>query len=244
MGGHATASPAAPVRGLARRRERPAPRRRNPRAAAAHARATALPHLATTAADRARLRRRAHQAHAPDRRPPRPDRLPAPAPRAGRRRHLVGRRSRSRDAGTYRVFADFSHDGEPRARSPPTCASTAPADLRPLPAPAADARSATAATTSRLDAERGAARASEADLRFTVTTRRRAGRRPSPTSAPAATSSRCARATSRSCTSTPTDGQPTAMRLRGDVPDRGPLPPVPAVPARRAASTPPRSPRR
>ena len=59
---------------------------------------------------------------------------------------------------------------------------------------------------------------------------RRAGPTPSPTSARAATSWRCARATWRSCTCTrlPT----TRVGFARDVPDRGPLPAVPAVQAR------------
>ena len=70
----------------------------------------------------------------------------------------------------------------------------------------------------------------EADLRFTVT---RDGRPVAvePYLGAAATSSRCARATSPSCTSTPTTGR--ACASMADVPDRGPLPPVPAVQARR-----------
>ena len=82
-----------------RRAGRPRPRRQR-RRADARARADRrdagqalrprLPHRRPPRADRARLRRRAHQAHAPDRRPARHDRLPAPAPDPERGRHLVG----------------------------------------------------------------------------------------------------------------------------------------------------------
>jgi hypothetical protein len=68
------------------------------------------------------------------------------------------------DAGAYRVFADFSHDGEPRTLAADLTVDGA-ADYRPLPAPA------TTTTTDgyevRLDA--GALRAGrEAELRFSV----------------------------------------------------------------------------
>ena len=117
-------------------------------------------------ADRARLRRRARQAHAPDRRPPRPDRLPAPAPRAGRRRHLDRGRARSTTAGSYRLFADFAHDGEPHTLATDLRVDGA-AELRPLPAPQPAAVS-DGGYDVRLDA--GAPRpAREADLRFTIT---------------------------------------------------------------------------
>jgi hypothetical protein len=70
------------------------------------------------------------------------------------------------DAGSYRLFADFSHDGENQ-----TLASDlrvdGPADLLPLPEPAATAVSDRGYDV-RLDA--GAARpGQEADLRFTIT---------------------------------------------------------------------------
>ena len=41
-----------------------------------------------------------------------------------------------RDAGSYRVFADFSRRRQGRTRSPPTSPSTARCAPRPLPAPA------------------------------------------------------------------------------------------------------------
>jgi len=70
------------------------------------------------------------------------------------------------DAGSYRMFADFSHEDTPQ-----TLASDlrvdGPADLKPLPAPAPTAVS-DGGYDVRLDA--GSARAGEeADLRFTIT---------------------------------------------------------------------------
>jgi hypothetical protein len=75
-------------------------------------------------------------------------------------------RVRLADAGSYRLFADFSHQGEAR-----TLASDlrvdGPADLHPLPAPRATAVS-DGGYDVRLDA--GAARpGEEANLRFTIT---------------------------------------------------------------------------
>ena len=54
----------------------------------------------------------ARAAPAPDRRPPRPDRLPAPAPGDGRRRHLERAADGCPQAGAYRVFADFQRGGQ------------------------------------------------------------------------------------------------------------------------------------
>ena len=90
------------------------------------------------------------------------------------------------------------------------------ADLRPLPAPRPDRVS-----DGGYDV-RAPRRAAGDEPALRDHPRRRAGARPSPTSAPAATSSRCARATWPSCTSTPTgDGAdassvefPTAGRYR------------------------------
>jgi hypothetical protein len=70
------------------------------------------------------------------------------------------------DAGSYRVFADFSRDGEARTLGTDLRVDGA-ADLRPLPAAATTAVS-DGGYDVRLDA--GAARAgAEADLRFTIT---------------------------------------------------------------------------
>ena len=70
------------------------------------------------------------------------------------------------DAGSYRVFADFSHDGEATTLASDVRVDGA-ADLRPLPEPATVADAGDGYEV-RLDA--GAARAGEeAELRFTVT---------------------------------------------------------------------------
>ena len=158
-----------------------------------------------------RLRRRAREADAPDRRPPRPHRLPAPAPDARAPTAPGRRRVRLDDAGSYRVFADFSHDGRRRRRSPATCASTAPPTCGRCPR-----RSPTAVERRRLrrPARRGQRRAGGGRPALHRHPRRPAGRRPSPTSARAATSSRCARATWRSCTSTRPDAAATRSASR------------------------------
>ena len=103
-----------------------------------------------------RLRRHAREAHAPDPRPPRPHRLPAPAPRAA----ADGTWSadvRLDAAGSYRLFADFSHDGTARTLAADLRVDGA-ADLRPLPAPQPTAVS-DGGYDVRLDAGRGASRA-------------------------------------------------------------------------------------
>ncbi len=70
------------------------------------------------------------------------------------------------EAGSYRLFADFSHDGENRTLATDLRVDGA-ADLQPLPDPAATAVS-DGGYDVRLDA--GAARpGEEADLRFTIT---------------------------------------------------------------------------
>ena len=70
------------------------------------------------------------------------------------------------DAGSYRLFADFSHDGENQTLATDLRVD-GPADLLPLPGPAATAVS-DGGYDVRLDA--GAARpGQEADLRFTIT---------------------------------------------------------------------------
>jgi len=70
------------------------------------------------------------------------------------------------EAGSYRVFADFSHDGEQRTLAADLRVD-GPADLRALPAAAAEARTADGHLV-RLTAA-GARPGEEADLRFTVT---------------------------------------------------------------------------
>jgi hypothetical protein len=73
---------------------------------------------------------------------------------------------RLRDAGSYRVFADFSHDGKPTTLADDLRVDGA-ADLRPLPAPAHNTVS-DGGYEVRLD--EGAQRAGqESELRFTVT---------------------------------------------------------------------------
>ncbi len=69
------------------------------------------------------------------------------------------------EPGAYRVFADFVHDGEAETLAA-DLAVDGDADYRPLPAPAATARTADGYDV-RLDAEAPRA-GSEAELRFTV----------------------------------------------------------------------------
>jgi hypothetical protein len=70
------------------------------------------------------------------------------------------------DAGSYRVFADFSHEDEARTLAADLRVD-GPADLRALPAPRATAVS-DGGYDVRLDAG-GAHPGEEADLRFTIT---------------------------------------------------------------------------
>jgi hypothetical protein len=67
------------------------------------------------------------------------------------------------DAGAYRVFADFEHDGEPRTLAADLTVDGV-ADYRPLPAPAAEAD---AGDGYRVRLDTGAGR--DRTLRFTVT---------------------------------------------------------------------------
>ena len=123
------------------------------------------------------------------------------------------------EAGSYRVFADFKHDGEAQTLAA-DLAVDGEADYRPLPAPAATAAPATATRFAWKRALVPAARPGWASA-SAVTASRSA---PSPTWAPAAIWWRCARATSPTCTCTRRrrpDGQ-----LHDRVPERGPLPPV------------------
>ena len=158
-----------------------------------------LPDRRRSRADRARLRRRAHQAHALHRRAARHDRLPAPAPDRERRRHVVASGHAPRGGRLPRVRR------LQRRRASPTRSRTT--HRRRLAALAAAARSrrrrrgrwsARRARRGRHEGRRGigadASRSPE-----------RASRSRSRTTwAPRATSWRCARATSRSCTCTPT----------------------------------------
>jgi hypothetical protein len=70
-----------------------------------------------------------------------------------------------REAGAYRVFADFVHDGEAETLAADLTVD-GDADYRPLPAPAATAHTSDGYDV-RLDAE-GPRAGNEADLRFTV----------------------------------------------------------------------------
>ena len=156
--------------------------------------------------------------HAPDRRPPRPDRLPAPAPRAGRRRH-AGRTPRA--ARRRRLLPPVRRL---LARRRGTDARDRPARRRRR-RPAGRCRRPRATAVSdggydvRLDAgAAGPARRPTCASRSPATASPCA---PSPTSAPAATWSRCARATSRSCTCTrcPSDG--TSIGFAATFPTEG-----------------------
>jgi hypothetical protein len=70
------------------------------------------------------------------------------------------------EAGSYRLFADFSHEGEPQTLAADLRVD-GPADLRPLPAPSATAQS-DGGYDVRLDAT-DARPGEEAQLRFTIT---------------------------------------------------------------------------
>jgi hypothetical protein len=74
---------------------------------------------------------------------------------------------RLRDAGTYRVFADFSHDGQATTLADDLRVD-GPADLRALPAPGITARSAGGYAV-RLNRDHATAPGAETELRFTVT---------------------------------------------------------------------------
>ena len=154
-------------------------------------------------------------------------RLPAPPPRPGRGRHLVGRAH----AAGGRLLPDARRLRPRRrgaTRSAPTCASTAPRG-----SPRSRRRPPTrgpTATTSRLTARR---------RRPAV--RDHARRRARPHAA-VPRRRRPPRGAARGRPRLPP--RPPGRRrrrVRDGVPERGPLPAVPAVPPRRAASTPPRS---
>ena len=222
-----------------RRRGRPAPRRRAARAAPRPHRAAALPHRRRRTARTVRDFDVEHdQAHAPDRRPPRPDRLPAPAPRRMAADGTWSRAAAPRPTPAPTACSPTSRTTASRARSPPTCASTAPPTCGRCPR-RGRRRSATAATTCALDA--GAARAGdEAELRFTVTrTARRSQTEPYLGAGGHLVALREGDLAFLHVHPTRTTAR---IGFEADVPDRGPLPPVPAVPARRRASRPPRSP--
>ena len=125
------------------------------------------------------------------------------------------------DAGTYRVFADFSVGGKPY-----TLADDITVDgsvrSQALPAPAG----AVGVDGLRVRLTEGARRPARNRAGVHGHPGRQAGRHPATTWAPRATSSRCARATSPSCTSTPTR---TACSSWPTFPTAGTLPPVPPV---------------
>ena len=179
-----------------------------------------------------------HEAHAPDRRAPRPQRLPAPAPDPAARRHLVGaaapacrrhlprlRRLLARRRGAHAWPTDLQVDGAVRSR--------------PLPARRDRARRSTACAI-RLDS---AARhgGEEDELCLHRQPRRPPGRRPGlprrqgPPGRPARGRPRLPARPPRAA---------DRLALRGDLPERRPLPPVPPVPASAARSIPPPSPAR
>ena len=158
-----------------RRRRRPAPRRRRPELRRGRDGDARVPDRRRPRRDRARLRRRAHQAHAPDRRPARPDAAsstctPSSAPTA----RWDDARCGSPTPAPTALFADFARDGEPHTLASDLRVDGA-ADLRALPGARAPRRRPTAATTCALEAA-DARPGEEADLRFTITQGRRARR--------------------------------------------------------------------
>src|SRR4051794_18250823 len=170
-------------------------------------------------ADRARLRRRAHQAHAPDRRAPRHDRLPAPAPDPAAGRQLVRAGHAARRGLVPRVRRLLGRREALHARRRPH---------RRRLGPLAGAAGACDERRRRRPARR-AGRGRGEGARLHGHARRRAGRHPGlpgrqgpPRGAARGRSRLPARAS-----------RPEPAAVRGDVPDRGPLPPVPAVQDRR-----------
>ena len=146
----------------------------------------------------ARLRRRAHEAHAPDRRPPRPTGFQHLHPTLDARRHLERPAHPARRRLLPRLRRLLARRRGAHARHRPARRRRRPAPRRSPRPRSPPARG--DGYDVRLDAGDGAPGA-RPSLRFTVT-RDGEPSRPSPTSAPAATWSRCARATSPSCTCT------------------------------------------
>ena len=168
---------------------------------------------------------------------------PLQGARGGRRRHVPadhrdGRRAARRAGAGDRAELPARLPGARGARASDLRVDGG-ADLRPLPRPGR-ARPQRRRLRVRLDAGR------VRPARRPSCASRSPGRRavaPSPISAPAATSSRCARATSPSCTSTPTE--PTApVGFVRHVPDRRAATACSCSSSTRAASRPPRSRRR
>src|SRR3954471_15046934 len=170
-------------------------------------------------ADRARLRRRAHQAHAPDRRAPGHDRLPAPAPDPAAGRQLVRAGHAARRGLVPRVRRLLGRREALHARRRP--------DRRRLGALAGAARARDEHRRRRPARRAGRGRGGGARLHRHA--RRRAcchpglpGRQGPPRRAARGRSRVPARAS-----------RPEPAAVRGDLPHRGPLPPVPAVQDRR-----------
>ena len=168
-----------------------------------------------------RLRRRAREADAPDRRPPRPRRAsstctPSRPPTAAGRPT-----SSSTSAGAYRALRRLQARGRARRRSRPTCASTAPPTSRRSPRPRRRRR-ATAATTSRSTATATSSRSRITRDGEPVETEPYLG---------AGGHLVALREGDLAFLHVHPDAA-SGRRVRDRVPDRGPLPPVPPVPAR------------
>ena len=166
------------------------------------------------------------QAHAPDRRAPRHDRLPAPAPDA-RRATAPGRVPLTLpEAGSYRVFADFSRDGDAvHARRRPHRRRRGALRAR-CPRPRSR-RTSTGYEVRLTTAPREPARGRAALHRHP---RRRAGR---DRALPRRQGHLVALREGDLAFLHVHPDEDAPARSMADVPDRGPLPPVPAVQARR-----------
>ena len=188
--------------------------------------------------------RRAREGAAPHRGAQRRRPVPARAPRDRRRdgtwSHPVDLDRRRHLPRVRRLRAD----GPRRHRHAHAHASRWPATSPRRPRGDDTATDESTATPSTLDGRLSAGASSE--LTFTVTRGRRAGHRPwSRTSARSATSSRCATATSPTCTCTrgrePGDGETgpgPRSTFVAEAPDRRPLPAVPGLPGRRRGAQP------
>ena len=181
----------------------------------------------------------ARQGAAPHRRQARPDGLPARAPDARRARHVDRRSSRS-TPGQWRVFADF----DPAGKDPELDPRRRPVGRRRLRARSRSPEPSRTAHGRRLHRHARRRRswpARDAEADPDGRQGRQAGHRPAALPrARTATWSRCATATSPTCTSTPTASRATArpspgrtITFHADVPVRGQLPAVPRLPARR-----------
>ena len=142
--------------------------------AAGRPRGALLPHRRRRPAARHRVRARARAAHAPDRRAPRPHRLPAPAPDHARRRHVgrAGGDARARALPRVRRL----QDRRPNTTLGVDLVVAGRADSQPLPAPADTATAGAYAGRARGAAAR---RGEEGELALPRHARRAAGRRSS-----------------------------------------------------------------